>query len=180
MYDSDLIGKFIAKFPGDVDPSHRVRGWREASQEVEMERHQFDPDAFVIADRYSTTGLFSFYSATARNAATSPKPLVYCLDADQPVNQFYFWPEYHYLDTRRGENAIFVRQLDPYKIEPGWIWKWLNHEEFDYADIPPLTTPPASITEDFESVTNLGRFEIKLRDGRVFQRVEIFGCYHLK
>lgn len=180
MYDSDLIGKLIAKLPGDVDPSHRVRGWREASQEVEKERRQFDPDSFVIADRYSTTGLFSFYSAAARNAAVSSKPLVYCLDADQPVNQFYFWPEYHYVDTRHGENAIFVRQLDPYKIESGWIWKWLNHEEFDYANIPPLTTPPVSITEDFESVTNLGRFEIKLRDGRVFQRIEIFGCYHLK
>jgi hypothetical protein len=96
------------------------------------------------------------------------------------VNQFYFWPEYHYLDTRHGENAIFVRQLDPYKIESGWIWKWLKHEEFDYATIPPLTTAPPSIAEHFESVTNLGRFEVKLHDGRVFHRIEIFGCYHLK
>jgi len=35
-------------------------------------------------------------------------------------------------------------------------------------------------TGEFESVTNLGVYEIKLRDGRVFQRVELLGCYHLK
>jgi membrane-associated phospholipid phosphatase len=180
MYDSDLIGKLVAKLPGEVDPSHRVRGWRETTQMVEKERVRFDPNSFVIADRYATAGLFSFYSAAARGAVDSPKPLVYCLDADRPLSQFYFWPEYHYLDTRRGENAVFVRQLEPYKIESGWVWKWLNHQEFDYVNIPPLTTAPTSITDHFESVTNLGRFDIKLKDGRVFQRIEIFGCYHLK
>jgi hypothetical protein len=36
------------------------------------------------------------------------------------------------------------------------------------------------IAAEFESVTNLGVREIKLSDGRIFQRVEIFGCHHLK
>jgi hypothetical protein len=180
MYDTDLFGKVIAKLPGDVDPSHRVRGWSEATKAMEEEREQFDPGAFIIADRYSTAGLFSFYSAAARAAVSSPNPLVYCLDADQPVNEFYFWPEYHYLETRQGQNALFVQQLPPYQIEPGWVWKWFKHEEFDYLTTPPPTAAPESIANHFESVTNLGRFEIKLRDGRVFQRFDLFGCYHLK
>jgi hypothetical protein len=36
------------------------------------------------------------------------------------------------------------------------------------------------MADEFESVTNLGIREIKLRDGRVFHRVQLFGCYHLK
>jgi hypothetical protein len=46
--------------------------------------------------------------------------------------------------------------------------------------IPPLRPPPVRLTSEFESVTNLGLREITLRDGRVFQRVQIYGCYHLK
>ena len=180
MYDSDLLGKIIAKLPGDVDPSHRVRGWREAALVVENEREQFDTNSFIIADRYGTAGEYSFYSPPARAAALTEQPLVYCLDADQPVNQFYIWPEYKYLETRQGQNALFVRHLDPYKMEHGWIWKWISHEKFYYRDVPPLNPAPSSITTHFETVTNLGLFEVKLRDGRVYQRVQIFGCYHFK
>jgi hypothetical protein len=180
MYDTDLIGKIIAKLPGDVDPSHRLRGWREAALLVENEREQFDANSFIIADNYSTAGLFSFYSPPARAAAMTSQPLVYCVDAEQPVNQFYFWPEYQYLETRRGQNALYVRRLEPYKLEHGWIWKWIMREPMVYRDIPSLESAPADITGHFESVTNLGMSEVELRDGRVFQRVQIFGCYHLK
>jgi len=182
MYDTDLLGKIIAKLPGDVDPSHRVgRGYPEAAALIENEREKFDANSFIIADRYGTTGLYTFYSPPARAAAIAHQPLVYCEGAsDSPVNQFYFWPEYHYLETRRGQNAIYVQRLDPYKLESGWIWKWLWREPIACRAIPPLPPAPASITGHFETVTNLGVFEIPLRDGRVFQRVQIFGCYDLK
>lgn len=180
LYDSDLLGKIIAKLPGDVDPSHRVRGWREAALLVENEREQFDANAFVIADRYGTAGLYSFYSPPARAAATTPEPLVYCVDSDLPINQFYFWPEYHYQQTRRGQNALYVRQLEPYKLEHGWVWKWFTHEPMVYRDVPPLEPAPQNIISHFETVTNLGLYEVKVRDGRTFHRVQIFGCYKLK
>jgi hypothetical protein len=180
IYDSDLIGKIISKLPGEVDPSHRVRGWRETARLVESKREQFDANSFIIADRYGTAGLFSFYSPPARAAAITPQPLVYCVDADKPINQFYLWPEYQYLETRRGQNALYVRRLEPYKPEHGWVWKWLANEPVGYRDIPPLEPAPPGITGHFETITNLGVFEIKLRDGRVFQRVQIFGCYNLK
>ena len=181
MYDTDLIGKIIAKLPGDVDISHRLgRGYPEAASLIENEREKFDPDSFIIADRYGTTGLYTFYSLPARAAAILGRPLVYCEWSDHPANQFYLWPEYNYLETRQGQNAIYVRRLDPYKLEHGWIWKWLRHREFDYRDIPPLQPAPPDITSHFETVTNLGLFEVKIRDGRIFQRVQIYGCYHLK
>ena len=43
-----------------------------------------------------------------------------------------------------------------------------------------LPAMPGRVAGEFESVTNLGVREIKLSDGRVFQRVQLFGCYHLK
>jgi len=69
MYSTDLIGRIAgSKLPGDVDFSHRLRGWRETAQLVETERVQFDRNAFILADHYGPTGLYSFYSAPARAA----------------------------------------------------------------------------------------------------------------
>jgi undecaprenyl-diphosphatase len=181
MLDSDLLGKLVgSKLPGDKDPSHRVRGWRETAQLVETEREKFDPSAFIIADHYGTTGLYSFYSPLAQRAAIAHAVLVYCLDSDVPINQFYFWDAYNYRALRRGQNALFVLRLDPYPLERGWFSKWLHHEPINYRESPPPRPAPERIAAEFETVTNLGVREINLRDGRIFQRVQIFGCYHLK
>jgi membrane-associated phospholipid phosphatase len=181
IYSSSLIGKLTgSKLPGDVDFAHRWRGWRETAQVVEQERAKFDSQAFVIADHYGTTGLYSFYSAPARAAARTDQPLVYCVDSKEPINQFPFWDQYNYREHRRGENALFVLRLDPYKLESGWVGKWLRGEPVGFRQISPPHPVSARIADAFESVTNLGIREIKLDDGRVFQRVELFGCYHLK
>lgn len=180
MYDSDLVGRLAPnKLPGEADPSHRVRGWRETAQLVETARERFDPAAFVVGDHYGTTGLCTFYSKPARSAAETSEPLVYCLDSDAPIDQFPFWDSYRYREHRQGQNALFVVHLNPYKLEPGWLWKWLSREPIQYREIP---EPPRAerIQQQFESVTNLGVYEIQLRDGRVFHRVELFGCHHLK
>ena len=181
IYDSALIGRLTGHpLPGDKDPSHRVLGWRQTALAVEAERVKFDTNAFIIADQYGTSGLYSFYSPPARAAAKTATPLVYCLDSDKPENQFYFWDEYNYRAHRQGQNAIFAMRLEPYPLEKGWLWKWFHHEPVMSGPIPPPRSAPSRLTAEFESVTNLGLREITLRDGRVFQRVQIFGCYHLK
>ncbi len=181
MHDTRLLGRVVGNpLPGDADPAHRSAGWRETAQLVETERVNFDPNAFIIADHYSTTGLYSFYSEPARIAATSTKPLVYCLDSEVPMNQFVYWDEYNYRQQRRGENAIYVMRLDPYPLEKNWLWKWLKREPVGFREIPAPRAVLPRIVGEFESVTNLGIREIKIRDGRIFQRVQIFGCTHLK
>lgn len=181
LHDDDLIGRVIAtKIPGDKDPLHRARGWRETAQVVETERENLGTNTFIIADHYGPTGLFTFYSAPARAAATNGTPLVYCVASDRIINQFPFWDEYNYREHRQGQNALFVLRLDPYPLEKGWLWKWLNHEPIRYREIPAPRAVPDSIAAEFESVTNLGVREIALRDGRVFQRVQLFACYSLK
>ena len=182
MHSSDLIGKLVgSKLPGDKDPthSHFLRGGRETALLVETERAKFDPHAFIIADHYGRTGIYSFYSPPARAAALTDQPLVYCVDAPTAENQFYFWDSHNYRAHRHDENAIYVVRLDPYPLERGWIWNWLHHGLMQYGEIPKPPVP-YRIAAEFETVTNLGVREIKLTDGRIFQRVQIFGCYHLK
>ncbi len=181
MHDSRLIGRVFGQpLPGDADPAHRSVGWRETAQLVETERVRFDTNAFIIADHYSTTGLYSFYNPPARAAAATAKPLVYCLDSDEPMNQFFFWNEYNYRQHRHGENAIYVIRLDPYPLEKNWLWKWLQHEPIHFREIPARRSVPPRLADEFESVTDLGIREIKIRDGRIFQRVQVFSCTHLK
>jgi hypothetical protein len=175
-----LTKAFIGKLPGDADIAHRLRGWSETAQVVEAERRGFDPAAFIIADNYGTTGLYSFYSEPGRRAVGSGTPLVYSFLGDQPGNQFYFWDEYDYRKHRRGENAIYVDHLQYYKLERGWLWKWLIRQPVNHRDIPPPRPVPRQLAEQFQTVTNLGIREIKISDGRVFHRVQIFGCYDLK
>ncbi len=181
MHDSSLIGRIVGnRIPGDKDPAHRVRGWRETALLVEAERARLGTNAFILADHYGTTGLFSFYSPPARAAANAQKPIVYCLEADEAANQFFFWDDYNYRAHRQGDNALFALRYDPYPLESGWFWKWLKREPIKYGPIPEQLPVPARLAAQFESVTNLGVREIKLRDGRVFQRVQLFGCYKLK
>jgi membrane-associated phospholipid phosphatase len=184
MYDSDLIGKITGQpLPGEMDPVGRARAWKPSAVLVETEREKLEAEgkpAFIIADHYGLTGLFSFYLPQAHDALKS-KPLVYCVDSKEPENQFYFWPEYNYRDNRKGENAIFFTELDPYQFENGWYWKWLAHKTPKYADMQPPRPPPSlkRVISQFESVTDLGEYEIKL-DGRVFHRLHLWACYNLK
>jgi membrane-associated phospholipid phosphatase len=180
MHDTSLTKVFAARLPGDVDISHRLRGWHETATLVEAEREKFGTNAFVISDDYGTAGLYSFYSPAARKAVSSPEPLVYSFLGGTPGNQFYFWNEYDYRQHRHGENAIYVDHIEYYKLERGWIWKWLKGEKLNYRSVPPPNPVPQQLAEQFESVTNLGVFDVKIKDGRVFHRVQIFGCHHLK
>jgi hypothetical protein len=182
MYDSDLIGKIAGQpLPGAIDPLRRARGWKSAAQIVEAERESLATQgqpAFVIGDDYSITSECIFYSAPARKAAALNLPLVYCVDSDAPQNQFYFWPEYNYRAKRQGENAIYVMDIGPGKLEPGSLWNWLRHEPVSVTP-PPQSDPPERIVNEFEKVTDLGVREITYKD-RVFHRVHLWACYHLK
>ncbi|HTB83892.1 MAG TPA: glycosyltransferase family 39 protein [Candidatus Sulfotelmatobacter sp.] len=168
------------KLPGDVDIAHRLYGWRETAQVVEAEHKFFGTNSFILADDYQAAGLYTFYSPSACAAVTNDTPLVYCLRDGAPTSQFYLWDNYDYQKHRKGQNAIYIQHLEYYKLEKGWLWKWLKHEKVDFRDVPSKEKTPKFLTEQFQSVTNLGIHEIKISDGRVFHRIQIYGCYGLK
>jgi len=183
MHQSKLVGKITGEqLPPSKDPLRRVQGWKQEAAFVEAEREklqQTGKPAFVICGHYGITGLYSFYIPQAKAAIKSDQPLVYSIDSDTPHNQFYFWPKYNYLEHRQGQNAIFVSEVDPYPLERDWFWKWLEHRPIPYANVPPPSPTPEKLLQQFESVTDLGEHDIKLGD-RVFHRVHLWACYHLK
>ncbi len=181
MCQSNLISRIAGQpLPGETDPSRRVRAWDVEAKLVESAREKLaagGKPAFIIAGHYGITGLYSFYIPQAQTALKS-EPLVYSADSDAPVNQFYFWPEYNYRDQRKGQNAIFVAEAGLYKLESGWVWKWLAQEPVQRITPPPVALPPR-IAQEFESVTDLGEQDVKIGD-RVFHRVHLWACYNLK
>lgn len=183
LHDGDLIGKITGSpLPGVYDESIRVRAWPQTAQIVEAAREKLAAEgkpAFIIADHYGLTGLLSFYSPPAHKALMHSQPLVYCVDSDVPLNQFYFWPEYDYRATRKGENAIYVTHIDPPRPEPGWFWQWIRHRPFSYdTRVTPVPVPPRP-AQEFASVTDLGVQDVKIGD-RDFHRVHLWACYNLK
>ena len=183
LHQSKLVGKIAGdELPPAKDPTRRVQAWKQEAALVETEREQLQQagqPAFIICSHYGITGLYSFYIPQAQAAIKSDKPLVYAMDSDNPHNQFYFWPEYDYLEHRRGQNAIFASEVDPYPLEPGWFWKWLNHEPIRYGKIPPPAPAPEKLLQQFASVTDLGEHDVTV-GGRVFHRVHLWACYNLK
>jgi 4-amino-4-deoxy-L-arabinose transferase-like glycosyltransferase len=181
MYQSNLIARIAGRpLPGEEDPSRRVRAWQAAAALDETEREKLAAEgqpAFIIASHYGIAGLDSFYNPQAR-AALKSEPLVYCVDSDEPASQFYFWPEYDYRAHRKGQNAIYVSEANLYRLDGDWLWKWLTPEPLNRTT-PPPTTLPASIAQEFESVTDLGERDIMVGD-RVFHREHLWACYNLK
>ncbi|HEX3889629.1 MAG TPA: hypothetical protein VHX90_02160, partial [Verrucomicrobiae bacterium] len=182
MFDTNLIGKITGHpLPGEKDPSHRVRAYGQTAAFVETAREKLESEGkptFVIAGHYGITGLFTFYSPPARGAMLKSAPLVFCIDSEQPQNQFYFWPEYNYRASRKGQNAIYAEELGPYQLEHGWTWKWLAGQEIKHDAPTPEATPP-QMEQEFESVIDLGEHEIKIGD-LVFHRVHLWACYNLR
>ena len=182
MYDTNLIGKIAGQpLPGEIDPSRRVRAWQQTAELAETAREKLAAEgkpAFIIADDYGMTGLFSFYSPPAK-AALKGDPLVYCVDSDEPKNQFYFWPEYDYRARCKGQNAIYVSELPRAPLENGWVWKWLTHQPVDFAEPIKTRSEPPQIAGEFETVTDLGEHEINIGD-RTFHRVHLWACYNLR
>lgn len=180
MHDTSLTRVFASRLPGEADIAHRTDGWRETAQVIEQQRRLFDTNAFVIADDYGAAGLYTFYTPAARKAAGSSSPLIYSFLGDKAGNQFFFWDEYDYRKHRSGENAIYIDHLGAAKLEKGWIWKWLRGQPVNLRQAPDIRPAPKRLADQFQTITNLGIYEVKIKDGRVFHRVQIFGCYGRK
>jgi membrane-associated phospholipid phosphatase len=157
-HDSSLVHQVTRmSLPAKLDPSTRVRGIREMARVAGEERRALEKadgkETFIIASHYGLTGQISFYLREAHPSLPGA-PLVYARTTRTPKNQFYFWPEYRYRDTRKGQNAVFIRFSD--KPEP----------------------PPQDLVAEFQSVTDLGYREIKSGQ-QVLHRLQVFACRNL-
>ena len=164
LHDTNLVGKIAGtKLPAEKDPLRRVRAWRDTAVAVNAAREKLQAEGqptFIICGHYGLTGEISFYLPEAKEGARNRNPLAYVIPIEPPANQLYFWPEYRYVDSRKGQNAIYVQEV-----------------KLRETALPPL---PPIVRDQFSSVSELGVVEVPYRDGRIFRRLQLFACRNLK
>jgi membrane-associated phospholipid phosphatase len=155
LHRPDIISRLAhVQLPINRDPTHRAHGWKDVAAVIGRERETLLSEGkpvFIIAGHYRLAGEISFYLPEAR-AAVNDKPLVYCPPTPVAENQLFFWPGY---DWRKGESAIFVRELD--------------------RDAPTVRPPPRVLYRQFESVTEAGTREVRYH-GQTLWILQIFVC----
>jgi membrane-associated phospholipid phosphatase len=155
-HDTNLVKKISGHYlPLKLDALHRVREWDKVAEVVDGAREILKAEgkpAFIITDHYGMAGEISFYLPEARTNITT-SPLVFYKTTSAPDNQFYFWPGY---TERKGENAIFVRELD--------------------RDHPAPFSPPERLQLEFESVTDLGVTNVMYHDEFLLRPLQLFAC----
>jgi 4-amino-4-deoxy-L-arabinose transferase-like glycosyltransferase len=159
LHDTDLIRRVArVSLPASLDPLRRVRAIRDLAVAVGNARRELEQaegkEAFIIAAHYGLTGQITFYLPEAR-VGLPGRPLVYVRTTRVPRNQFYFWPEYRYGNTRRGQNAIYVAQND--KPSP----------------------PPPELAAEFDAITDLGMRSIRYGN-REFHLIQLYACRNLR
>ncbi|HEX4121695.1 MAG TPA: glycosyltransferase family 39 protein [Verrucomicrobiae bacterium] len=175
LHEPNLVAKVLhRKLPAKLDLLRRASGWKELAQ---IAGNACDgKSTFIICEHYGFTSEITFYLPEAKRRVQS-NPFVFYKATKRADNQFYFWP--NYLD-RKGENALFVRQVDPPALRPDWLRRWWNHDEnLLVLDTPKAEPPPAEIQRQFESFTDLG-FRNIVANGNIVRRVQLIECHHLR
>jgi membrane-associated phospholipid phosphatase len=159
FHNTDWIKKISGRYlPVNADPLHRVRGWSDVARvagEARKEVLDEGKPTFIITDHYGLAGEISFYLPEAKTAVTQI-PLVYYRSSPTPKNQFFFWPGY---TMRKGENAVFVRELDRKVLDP--------------------KPPPQTLVDEFESVTDMGVRNV-MYHGQLLRPLHFYACRNLK
>ncbi len=159
-HNTDLVRKLTGHYlPVRFDPLHRVREWDASAGAVEHAREALETEGkpvFIITDHYDLAGQFSFWLPQARTNIRT-QPLVYYRTSATPENQFYFWGGY---TSRKGENAIFVRELDRGNPAPA--------------------APPPRLEAEFDSVTEIGVSNILYHGEYLLRPLQLFACRGLK
>jgi len=181
MHESSLVQHIVGRpLPPKIDPLTRVRAYPALARTVEEAREKLEAEgkpAFIIAGHYGTTGQLSFYIPEAR-ATVADHPLVYFQTTTNAINQFYFWPGY--VGNRTGQNAIYVKELGTPPLVKGWITSWLEGKPMESLarPVPAAKAPPAFLLQEFDSVKDLGLYNIYYR-GRIFHTIQMFECRNL-
>lgn len=180
LNESRLIERFTGRaLPTKIDPLTRVRAHSDLAQTINGARiklSQEGGEAFVIGDHYGITSLMSFYIPEAKKRIVQ-SPLIFCIPSDTPRDQYFFWPGY--LETHKGQNAIYVDEREEPKLVEGWLGKWWRRESELTESIAESQPAPEWVTKQFNEVRSVGVKVIKQR-GQVYHVVELYECRNLR
>jgi 4-amino-4-deoxy-L-arabinose transferase-like glycosyltransferase/membrane-associated phospholipid phosphatase len=90
----------LLSLPGKMDPTNRIRGWKELGTEVTKiyEGMSAIRPTFIFSDGYQMSSELAFY--------VKGHPVTYCINLGRRMNQYDLWPGFNNL---LHYDAIFVR-----------------------------------------------------------------------
>lgn len=89
----------VLKLPPKIDPSSRIRGWKELGPKASRLSDELSRKGpvFIFSDRYQVSSELAFYM--------KGHPVTYCVNLGRRMNQYDLWPGFNSLIHY---NAIFV------------------------------------------------------------------------
>jgi len=93
----------IIGLPDRLDPTAKLRGWKQLGEEVTGIYKQMSETrpVFIFSDRYQVASELAFYA--------KGHPVTYCVNLDRRMNQYDLWPGFN---KKLHYDAIFVRTGD--------------------------------------------------------------------
>jgi hypothetical protein len=163
LTDTDITKIVTGRYlPMSIDPLRRVRGWQSTAavvNEARLNLLKAGKPVFILCPDYASTSEVTFYLPEARAAVPGP-PIVYCWDAQKPITEFHFWPEYQFW-RRTGDNAIYVNLI---KLVAGTS-----------RPVAVSELPPEDLARQFRTVKYLGLYHGDFR-GRPVRYFQLFEC----
>ena len=179
LTESRLIEKITGRaLPTKIDPLTRVRAHSDLARVVEDAREMLEREAgrtFVISDHYGNTSLLNFYIPEAKQCV-SKSSLVFCIPSETPRDQYFFWKGY--LESCKGQNAIYVEKREEPRLLEGWLSKWWRREAELTEPVAQSQPAPEWLVKQFRSVKSVGVKIIKQR-GQIYHVVELYECREL-
>ncbi|MEE8329251.1 MAG: hypothetical protein V3R54_04905, partial [Thermodesulfovibrionia bacterium] len=106
-----FIVTMVAHYPGilnlpvKMDPSSRLRGWKELGIKIEEVYNSMasseGENVFIFSDRYQVSSELAFYMPS--------KPTIYCINLGRRMNQYDIWGGIESRNDLLGLDAIFVK-----------------------------------------------------------------------
>jgi len=87
----------ILPLDAKVDPTNRVRGWKELGNEVTEILRKCPDNTFILTNYFGIASELSFY--------VDGKPQVRCVDVGQRLRDYRYWTEF---ESVTGYDAVFV------------------------------------------------------------------------
>ncbi len=169
ILNTEIVRQAGVPWPYKHDPSARLRGWKESAayldEVIRASRDALGEDVFVIANRYQTAAILSFYlSKDAPLIQPAPDyPRIHIVESQAIQNQFSFWPRYDGLQP--GD--------EPGASQSDFLGK---HALFITDDIR-RDTPAGNVVNAFESYELTGVVDI-VRFNQLIRRIKVFTCYN--
>ncbi|MFV1994351.1 MAG: ArnT family glycosyltransferase [Verrucomicrobiales bacterium] len=169
VLNTEIVRQAGIPWPYERDPSTRMRGWRASAayldEVLRSTRESLGEDVFVIANRYQSASILSFYldDSTPLLQPGPDFPKIHIPESQLIQNQYSFWPRYD------GLSAIPAGDDPPRS-------PFLGRHAIFITDDSRRGNLPRRVRNAFERAEVTGVVDI-VRFNHLVRRLKVFTCY---